>query len=119
MRAWPTDLFSPVLVFLVTFTWSNSSLALSRMNFTCPDKFVATVEAVEDELFSASAMAKNTISFKEVRRISGEKKSSPKLSLTKYSGVTIEEGKSYIVEMRNGFLCSIKELDNSGQGESL
>jgi hypothetical protein len=101
--------------FLVTSLTSQPSMGLSRTGSTCPEKFVGIAKQVtSDEAPLSSDQTKSKTKIKvefDVRlKIKGELPNSRTIEVLKYGKYRFTEGENYLVEMRDGYLCSANEI---------
>lgn len=91
---------------LITFSLIGTFnvYAMSSLNLTCPEKYIATVMNVED--VAASAFPKVEVDFQIIQTLKGEKILSKKLQVVKDGPIHFKSGEVYTLEANNQWLCS-------------
>ena len=110
-----TSKFSLSLVVLCTL-YSNTALAMMKLNVKCPKKFVGTVTKVtksEAPLFTQQAfnqLKKVDVYFQNEETVRGNVDETVMIQTLKNGPTAFQEGEQYEVEMRGNYICSAKVL---------
>lgn len=83
---------------------SFSLFANSQFNFSCPDKFEAKVTKTSEVI--GDSFLKNEVHLNVEQSIKGTAKGEKVIQVVANGPITFLEGKTYVVEMRDGWLCN-------------
>ncbi len=93
-----------LLVGLFIILGAQSAQAMSALNQSCPEKYIATVTNVED--VASSTFPKVEVDFQIIQTLKGEKILSKKIQVVKDGPVQFKDGEIYTLEANNQWLCS-------------
>ena len=102
------NLLYVLLLFAALPSWGTSSLT-----HICPDEFVGRVAFVSDlqtHFLEDPVLSKVQVVLDVEESLSGDKRKTRTVTTLKNSTTTFEEGDRFHIMMRDGFLCSVKEL---------
>ena len=92
------------LLGLVMILGAQNAQAMSALNQSCPEKYIATVTNVED--VASSTFPKVEVDFQIIQTLKGEKILSKKIQVVKDGPVQFKDGEIYTLEANNQWLCS-------------
>ncbi len=93
-----------LLVGLFIILGAQRAQAMSALNQSCPEKYIATVTNVED--VASSTFPKVEVDFQIIQTLKGEKILSKKIQVVKDGPVQFKDGEIYTLEANNQWLCS-------------
>ena len=77
----------------------------------CPVKFEGRVELIEEVNSVEHSLSKLSVHFEDVDSLKGDFKSNERIEILKHGLFKLEIGKRYIVELNNGKVCIIRDVD--------
>lgn len=83
---------------------SAKAQAMSALNLSCPEKYIATVTNVED--VESSTFPKVEVDFQIIQTLKGESIVSKKILVVKDGPIKFKSGEIYTLEANNQWLCS-------------
>ena len=99
--------FLPVLTSLL---FTAPVFAFSTFGLACPDRFIGEVVSITEPEGVMMAKNKTQINFKKRRVIAGDAAVSASIKILKHINLNVAKGKTYLVEMKDGLLCNLKEV---------
>lgn len=82
----------------------------SKANIDCPLQAKVTVQDVGPAPSSASGMAMQHVFFTVDESIKGESGNELGVDILRYGPLSVEIGKQYVVQLKDGKLCSLEAL---------
>ncbi|MFZ4713942.1 MAG: hypothetical protein ACOYL6_09535 [Bacteriovoracaceae bacterium] len=98
--------------FLHMMCLSSTAFAMmSSASGTCPQKFVAKVEQIVEAPAPLGPRSTDKVILKLEEVIRGEVKDQEEIQVLTFSTIKLSKGESYILELREGKICSVVSVN--------
>ncbi len=98
------------LLLLSIFFSSSRTLAITRIPFHCPEKFLGKVKQVTDSKAPFSSFPRQKIEFIIQNPEDSTTNDTREIIVVKSHGHQFKKGQKFLVEMNNNLVCKIKKM---------